>query len=224
MPRERDFIPTNDAVFDNWQKNLLEQLGAEGVLKKWDIPQEAFENLLPKEVEWGVRYEAAKNPKNRTQVQITAKIEARKNYEDVLRIFIKGYVTYNPKVTDDERELLGLPVHKKGRTPAPIPKRYPLFKIDSSVIRRLDVYFYDDVNERRSKPEGVHGAEISWDFSDVPVEDPDKLVHSRFDTASPYTIEFNGEDRGRTVYIALRWENTRGEKGPWSEIITAIVP
>jgi hypothetical protein len=30
--------------------------------------------------------------------------------------------------------------------------------------------------------------------------------------------------RGKTVYFALRWENTRGEKGPWSEIMSAIIP
>jgi hypothetical protein len=224
MTKEHDFIPTNDAVFNNWQANLLKQLGAPGVLVKWDIPQPAYSGLQPLQTEWGVRYDAAKNPSNRTHVQVIARNEARKGFEDALRIFIKGYVTYNPKITDYERELLGLPVHKKGRTPSPIPKRYPFFKIDSSVIRQLDIYFYDDANERRSKPEGVHGAEIRWDFSDVPVVDPDSLVRSRFDTASPYTIEFAGEDRGRTVYIALRWENTRGEKGPWSEIMTAIVP
>jgi hypothetical protein len=141
-----------------------------------------------------------------------------------MRLFIKAYMTYNPKITDDERKVMGLPVHKKGRTPVPIPERYPFFKIDSSVIRRLKIHFYDDANERRQKPDGVHGAEIRWDFSDIPVVNPDSMTNSGFDTASPYTVEFAGEDRGRMVYFALRWENTRGEKGPWSEIISAIVP
>jgi hypothetical protein len=221
---KHDFIATNDAIFDNWQKNLLYQMAEKIVRSKWYIPQEAYNDLLPLQEEWEIRFGAAKNPNDRTRAQITAKREARKVYESALRIFIKAYLTYNPKVSDDERKVLGLPVHKKRRTPAAVPKVYPFFKVDSSVIRRLGIYFFDDANERRQKPDGVHGAQIRWDFSDIPVVSPEKLIRSEFDTSSPHTIEFNGEDRGRTVYIALRWENTRGEPGPWSEIISAIVP
>jgi hypothetical protein len=38
------------------------------------------------------------------------------------------------------------------------------------------------------------------------------------------TLEFEEEARGKTVWFCLRWENTRGEKGPWSEFLNAIVP
>jgi hypothetical protein len=31
-------------------------------------------------------------------------------------------------------------------------------------------------------------------------------------------------DRGKTVYFCLCWENNRGEKGPWSEIVFAVIP
>jgi hypothetical protein len=223
MPN-KDYIPTNDAQFDVWQRHLMKYLGTAGILSGWDIPQAAFDALLPLQSSWKQRFADAENPDTRSHAQVIAKNEARAAYESALRAFVKSYVTYNPKPTDADREYMGLPVHKSGRTPAPVPGGTPVFKIDTSVIRRLTVHFYDDSNERRAKPAGVHGAEIKWDFSDAPVVNPDKLTHSGFDTASPYTIEFAGEDRGRTVYFALRWENTRGEKGPWGEIISAIVP
>jgi hypothetical protein len=38
------------------------------------------------------------------------------------------------------------------------------------------------------------------------------------------TLAFEGHDRGKTLYYALRWENTRGEKGPFSPIAAVIVP
>jgi hypothetical protein len=60
--------------------------------------------------------------------------------------------------------------------------------------------------------------------SDVPILDADELVHSSFDTHTPFKLKFNGHERGKTVYFALRWENTRGEKGPWSAVISAIIP
>jgi hypothetical protein len=80
------------------------------------------------------------------------------------------------------------------------------------------------MSEGRAKPFGVHGAEIKWGFSETEVINPDDLPHSAFDTRSPFRIEFRGEDRGKTVRFCLRWENTRGVKGPWSEIVSAIVP
>jgi hypothetical protein len=51
-----------------------------------------------------------------------------------------------------------------------------------------------------------------------------ELTRSYFDTNSPLTIEFEEEDRGKTFWYAVRWENTTGEKGPWSEIQSVIIP
>jgi hypothetical protein len=61
-------------------------------------------------------------------------------------------------------------------------------------------------------------------ISDVPMVDANELVHSVFDTRTPFTLEFGGHERGKTVYFALRWENTRGQKGHWSPIQSAIIP
>jgi hypothetical protein len=38
------------------------------------------------------------------------------------------------------------------------------------------------------------------------------------------TIDFEEEDRGKTFWYAVRWENTTGLKGPWSEIRSAVIP
>jgi hypothetical protein len=76
----------------------------------------------------------------------------------------------------------------------------------------------------KAKPAGQHGAEIRWAISDTPVVDVAALARSSFDTRTPFTLEFQGHERGQTVYFCLCWENTRGEKGPWSEIQSAIIP
>ncbi|MDR1339327.1 MAG: hypothetical protein LBK58_04670 [Prevotellaceae bacterium] len=44
------------------------------------------------------------------------------------------------------------------------------------------------------------------------------------DTHSPFELAFDESERGKMVYICLRGENTRGEKGPWSEIVKAVIP
>jgi hypothetical protein len=55
-------------------------------------------------------------------------------------------------------------------------------------------------------------AEIAWIISDVPPTKWEELIHSNFDTRSPFILSFENDQRGKTVYFALRWENTRGEK------------
>jgi hypothetical protein len=38
-----------------------------------------------------------------------------------------------------------------------------------------------------------------------------------------YTIEYPGDDVGKSVYYQLRWIGSKGEKGPWSEIESATI-
>ncbi|MDR2362469.1 MAG: hypothetical protein LBD91_07040 [Prevotellaceae bacterium] len=54
--------------------------------------------------------------------------------------------------------------------------------------------------------------------------DWEELINSSFATRSPMRMTFSGHDRGTRLFLAARWENNRGEKGPWTEIFSAIVP
>ena len=51
----------------------------------------------------------------------------------------------------------------------------------------------------------------------------DELSFVSKDTASPYTAEFDGGDGGKTAHYMLRWVKTNGDKGPWSETISATI-
>jgi hypothetical protein len=70
---------------------------------------------------------------------------------------------------------------------------------------------------RTQKPPGP----IAGKCSPATVED---LINSAFDTKSPYTFVFEEAQRRKMLYFCLRWENGKGEKGPWSEIYSAVIP
>ena len=38
-----------------------------------------------------------------------------------------------------------------------------------------------------------------------------------------YRLEFKKEYRGKTIYIAMRWQNEKGQTGTWSDIISTII-
>jgi hypothetical protein len=118
-------------------------------------------------------------------------------------------------------------VHKTTRTPVPPPTDKPDFTIEQLGGSRLVVHFHahDEERERaNAKPFGVRGAEIIWAVLETPPTVYEDLVHSVFDTRSPYTFQFNLNDAGKRFYCCLRWENTTGQKGPWSPIESAIIP
>jgi hypothetical protein len=120
---------------------------------------------------------------------------------------------------------MGLPIHKTTRTPAPVATTYPDYDVDSGTIRRLIIHFYDQGQKTtKAKPEGQHCVEIKWAMLDTPPATISELVNSSVDTHTPFTLDFEENQRGKTVYFCLCWENTRGEKGPWSKIVGAIVP
>jgi hypothetical protein len=131
-----------------------------------------------------------------------------------------------PTVTNADLDSMGLPKKSSHEHhPAPIADKAPAFDVIPLESHRLRITFYPEGSEtRRGKPHGQHGAEIKWAFTDAPKVEPDDLVISLFDTDSPYTLDFHVADAGKRVGIALRWENSRGLKGPWSDVAFAFVP
>jgi hypothetical protein len=194
-------------------------------LTKFKVPQEEYDGLDGERNTYAQKLEVANADATRTPMSIQGKNDAREALEKHLRRVVGEYLIRNHLLTHEDFKMLGLPIHKTTRTPAPVAESYPDFDIDSSMIRCLIIHFFDRSGEhKRAKPPGQHGAEIRWAISDTPVVNLKELTNSSFDTRTPFTLEFEGDERGKMVYFCLRWENTRGEKGHWSPIQSAIVP
>ena len=43
------------------------------------------------------------------------------------------------------------------------------------------------------------------------------------DRSTPYRMEYQRADAGKTAYYARRWPNTRDEQGPWSATFSATI-
>ncbi len=48
--------------------------------------------------------------------------------------------------------------------------------------------------------------------------------HLATGTKTPYTAIFDAADAGKSVYFIGLWENTKGETGPLSDVLRAIIP
>jgi hypothetical protein len=154
---------------------------------------------------------------------ITAEKNAAK--EEFLRL-VRGMIKFrfaNPIITDAMRVQYGLHVKDATHTPHGVPTTRPDFTLSNKDFRRLNVDFRDQDATSKAKPYGISGAVISWGVLDHPPADVGELTKAILATRTPHTLEFMDEERGKTVYVALQWQNNKGQKGPWSEILWAIV-
>jgi hypothetical protein len=169
-------------------------------------------------------YETWVDPTQQTPVVTTRLKNAQQAIVPLYRE-LYAILKSSPLVNDGDLEAMRLPKravyeHRK----APVADKAPSFYTNVLDSHRIRIFYYPSQARKSGKPAGQHGVEIRWGFSEELVRDAENLPNSVFDTASPYTLSFSPKDYGRTVYIALRWENTRGLKGPWSPLEITHVP
>jgi hypothetical protein len=215
-------ISSKDSKFHEEQEIITAMV--EKNISKWEIDRDWYDSLVtPAKKDWVAAWAAYQDPMQRTLLITFVKNEKRKTYEKLLRIVVQ-IVKCNQRITDDERRAMGIMMRSATRTLLKSPKSYPQFIVGTSVLRCLIIAFWDVGSKSKAKPHGVHGAEIRWAILDRPPVSVEELRFSDFDTHSPFKLSFDESDRGKTVYLCLRWESTRGEKGPWSEIVMAVIP
>jgi hypothetical protein len=220
--KKQDFLPHSDKALLEWVIAFLLNLFPS--LARFLFPDAVYQELAVKRDVYSEKLAIAENPMTRTKGTVQDKNDARKDLEQAVRQAVRQYLTYNTAVTDKDRDDLGLPIHKTTRTPVPKPTTRLEATVKPTGPAEVTIWFRDENETGKAKPTGVHGAETAWAILETPPTDWTQLTHSAFDTNSPLVLTFTGEERGKTLYFALRWENTRGEKGPWNEIMSAVIP
>jgi hypothetical protein len=197
---------------------FLEKRTSLGLDEKTPDGKWVTDPLLKSYTEFNTAYTPWANPVTRTKV-ISAKLRAARDvFEPLFRQLIR-MLKSSPLVSDPDLVDMGLaPRHSGGKAPSPVAEDYPAYRVETPRPFQVTLHF-------DHKPYGQHGVEILWSLTREPasllVKD---LTRSSFDTRSPFHFELDDSHRGQHLYFAIRWENTRGEKGPWSPVDTVIVP
>jgi len=173
-----------------------------GLLDDWN-------DFYPKTQNNNTRTKSIVDLKNNTKVSLIATL--RDIYADIPASIL----------TVEDRNTLNISDRSATRTRVPVPTTIPIGQVDTS--RRLEhTISFTNEDGATAKPFGVRGCQI-WYKVGTPAVDPSELSFMFTDTASPHVHQFNGELAGSNVYYWLRWENTRGETGPWSDVVMATI-
>ena len=215
-----DYIPANDAHFNDWFNNLL--LYVQEMHSQWpNIPETEVDALAGAFADWQTFYHPTLSP--HTPAVTALKREARTRAERVLRGFVQRFLHW-PPVTDGDRVSMNIPLRDHHRTPHIEVTEAVEFFFRISNIRELVIDFRVKGHSTRAKPRGYDGAVFIWAILDAPPDTLDALVHRTMASRTPHRLAFHETERGRTVYVAAAWQNARGHLGAWSSIQNAIIP
>lgn len=64
---------------------------------------------------------------------------------------------------------------------------------------------------------------LGEDRHQAPPASASELHYLATDTRTSYVAQFDPADADKTAYYWLRWENTKGETGPWSAVVSATI-
>jgi hypothetical protein len=234
-----DFIPAKDADFDVFFKQYVQYVNAKcaGNSPEWaHIPVDRREELDAAYTDWHMAWSKLKAPHSPGDVQ--AKSEARERDEKILRDFNNQYILYAREVTNAERREIGAHVHDTVRTSVPRPTAQPEADVvypGRHLLELVDIRRVPGIGE---DPRTEYGIRIFWGIIGEPTE-ADKfriaappvtgndLPHSTFTHKKKYLFNFDG-DSGKTVWFALRYENSKGGRdegeGPFGPLFSAIIP
>ena len=220
-----DYIPGSDTGLQAWVANFVTYASAHlvelGVTPPDIIP------ISGGKADFDTKMSANVTAQQAAQSARQAKDDSRDSLESLIRTLVKQ-LQVSGDVDDTERAALGITVPDRIRTTAAgdITTR-PIGVVDTSQRLRHEIRFSDEATPtRRAKPAGIMGCEI-WVKVTGPGEpapsSADELSFVTLDTASPYIVEYDGADGGKTAHYMLRWVKSSGDKGPWSETVSATI-
>ena len=215
-----DYIPRGDDAFNAWQANFVTYANAN--LANLGLVLPDLISILSAQAAWTPSLTAHVAAQANAQSARATKDGSRTVLEALIRALVRRLQS-SAAVSDAERAALGITVPDLGAAAA-IPTTRPICQIDPSQRLRHTIDFADESTPtRKAKPAGVMGAEIWVKIGPTPPVDPSELTFLAVDTRTPYTTDFDGADGGKQAHYMLRWVNTRGETGPWSETATATI-
>jgi len=218
------YMPRPDGDFAAWAQHYYD------AVEKWWSTQgfdkdeltnlkkalDTWQSLYPAHIAAQQRAEGARQAKNAARAALEKEVRPVTN-------FVQGY----PKTTNADRAEMGITVRDTSPSPAPAPSSRPLALVESGQRLTHQLRLVDESTPtRRARPAGVLGAEV-WvklvDADQPAPTDPAALTFLTMTTKPSFRAEFKAGEGGKTAVYMARWVNTRGEKGPWSEVAAATV-
>jgi len=237
-----DFIPSRDADFDAWLTNLVDYVAVKtgGSSPAWPyVPDTAVSGLENAKDDWWASYSFTLHP--HTPGHTVAKNEARARAEKAARLFVRQFLRFDP-VTNADRVNMGIPVRDAIPTPVDPPTVQPaitvaypggphLLRVTIAPLTGSDPFDgrsdYGHAIHFGVMPQGGATVEQAAGRRHYLMREPAsgaELAHLRFTRRKRDFVEFDGDEAGMRAFFCARYENQKGDHGPWGPVASAVIP
>jgi len=146
--------------------------------------------------------------------------------EPPLASLYNHYIINNDAIGAADKEALN--VHFTGNgsgSSSPSPTSTPVITLISEEISVLHVVYSDSTAPgTHYKPGNVAFCELCYKIGDAA---PTGIAecNERYNIARSHEgIVFTPSQRGKNIYVYARWVNKNGKVGPWSNLVSAMIP
>jgi len=218
----KDYIPGNDAQFIEWAENMVE-IAAESCAE-WGViePNEIIGNKI---AVFKTKYANASNP-NHGKIDTLEKNEARKDAEKALRSYVQGFLAKNPKITDIDRERMGITVYDT----IPTTVATPTGQAEADITYPGRTQLQLRIKHIKGTPldtKADYGYRVYYGVyaaGDEPPATGMDLHESKFTRQKKMLFSFMPTDSSKVAFFCIRYENSKGETGPWGPMFSAVIP
>jgi hypothetical protein len=170
----------------------------------------------------GVTARTAVNPAGYTKPNRAAMYAARDAALSVARP-MAVQIQANPAISDEDKLAAGVVPRNFSRSPIYVPGTSPLLGLVTAGIGTHTLSFADEgTPASRRKPFGAVALQLYMGIGAAPVPLNNLEFFQQYSRA-PLVVNFDPEDSGKLATYAARWVGRRGDVGPWSATLQAII-
>jgi len=220
----KDYIPAKLADYRLFSDHFVELVSQQSAA--WGIPDTAKTKLAGGHTEWVAAQAEADNPDTRTSLAVEKARRLRGEDTANIRWMVNTYINPNATGTITVEDRLDLGLHVKDTTPShhPAPTSRPDTDVEPSGKFQHTVTALDSATSKKEKPADAYGVRYAWQLGGTAPTAPGDLPKSKFSRKTSEKFIWDPSDQGKPVYYAAAYENSKGDLGPWSAIVSTIVP
>ncbi len=194
----------------------------------WGIVASKLTTIAPFRTDYELWYKVAANKQTQCVAATAARDTAWDKYEPMLRELYISFLLNNEAITFDEKSGLGIHIHDtKQKTAVKVPVSSPMVILSSEEISVIHVVYSDsNSTDNHAKPYGVAFMEMTAKLG-LAIEAPICAAdcNLRFNISRNHeAIKFEDTERGKTLFAYSRWVTSTGDLGPWSGMVSGIIP
>lgn len=143
----------------------------------------------------------------------------------IMRKIKKRYL-FMPPLSINTYLTFGLTLPDTEPTPIPVPQGTATGSITYLGGQELQLNI-THVQNISVEAKAYYGFKIFYDVLPTNEPAPENGKHLRqniFTRRKRHVFRFEPEDKGKTAYFCIVYENGKGERGPWGEVFSALIP